>query len=187
MSLIDAPKPIVLPWQGVWPKIDETAFVAPNACVIGDVEIGAESSIWFNVTIRGDVNSIRIGARSNIQDGSVIHVTRAKHETVIGDDVLVGHMAVIHGCRLESGAFVGMGATVMDAAVVEGGAMVAAGALVSPGKVVKSGQLWAGTPAKYIRDLTPEELDSLPKGTAHYANMGRQYREMLATGGKAGA
>ncbi|SOD97891.1 gamma carbonic anhydrase family protein [Caenispirillum bisanense] len=183
MSPITTQQPLVLPWQGVWPKIADTAFVAPNATVIGDVEIGADSSLWFNVTVRGDVNFIRIGARSNIQDGSVIHVTRAKHETVIGDDVLVGHMAVIHGCRLESGSFVGMGATVMDAAVVEGGAMVAAGALVSPGKVVKSGQLWAGTPAKYIRDLTAEELESLPKGTAHYANMGRQYREMLAGGG----
>ncbi|GAA0574678.1 gamma carbonic anhydrase family protein [Caenispirillum bisanense] len=180
--VVSVQKPVILPWQGVWPKIADSVFVAPTACIIGDVEIGADSSIWFNVTVRGDVNSIRIGARSNIQDGSVIHVTRQKHETVIGDDVLVGHMAVIHGCRLESGSFVGMGATVMDGAVVEGGAMVAAGALVSPGKVVKAGQLWAGTPARYIRDLTPEELESLPKGTAHYANMGRQYREMLAGG-----
>lgn len=180
--VVSAQKPVILPWQGVWPKIDETVFVAPTACIIGDVEIGADSSIWFTVTVRGDVNSIRIGARSNIQDGSVIHVTRQKHETVIGDDVLVGHMAVIHGCRLESGSFVGMGATVMDGAVVEGGAMVAAGALVSPGKVVKAGQLWAGTPARYIRDLTPEERESLPKGSAHYVNMGRQYREMLAGG-----
>lgn len=183
MSPIDAPKPVILPWQGVWPTIADSAFIAPNSVVIGDTEIGAESSIWFNVTIRGDVNIIRIGARSNIQDGTVVHVTRERFGTFIGDDVLIGHMATIHGCTLESGSFVGMGATIMDGAVIEGGAMVAAGALVSPGKIVRKGQLWAGTPARYIRDLKPEELESLPKGTAHYANMGRQYREMLAGGG----
>jgi carbonic anhydrase/acetyltransferase-like protein (isoleucine patch superfamily) len=174
--------PIILPWNDVLPVIDETAFVAPNSVVIGDVVIGAESSLWFNVTVRGDVHEIRIGARSNIQDGSVVHVTRDRFGTYIGDDVLVGHMATIHGCELQDGSFVGMGATVMDGAVVEGGAMVAAGALVSPGKVVRKGQLWAGTPARYIRDLKPEELESLPKGTAHYVRMAAQYRRMLSGG-----
>jgi len=125
--------------------------------------------------LRGDVHSIRIGARSNIQDGSVIHVSYKTHPTIIGDDVLVGHNATIHGCTLENGSFVGMGATVLDGSVVETGAMLAAGALLAPNKRVKSGELWAGNPARKMRDLTPEEQARLKTGTDHYVNVSNNY------------
>lgn len=170
-------KPFIRAFQGATPKVDETAFVAETATLIGDIEIGAESSIWYGCVLRGDVNHIRVGARSNIQDGSVVHVTSKTHPTLIGDDVLVGHNAVIHGCTLEDGAFVGMGAIVLDGAVVEGGAMVAAGALVTPNKRVKAGELWAGNPARKMRDLTPEQQAGLKVGTAHYVNVANLYKE----------
>lgn len=166
----------ILPFKGTLPKLDESVFVAPSSYVIGNVEIGAGSSIWFNCTVRGDVNTIRIGARSNIQDGSVIHVSAGTHPTVIGDDVLVGHNCLIHGCTLEDGSFVGMGATVMDGVVVESGGMVAAGALVTPNKRVPAGELWGGSPAKKIRDLSEEERANLTDGAGHYASLAQIYR-----------
>jgi gamma-carbonic anhydrase len=172
--------PIVLPWNGVHPVIAPDAFVAPNATVIGDTHIGAEASIWFNVVLRGDVNFIRVGARTNIQDGTVVHVSSKDHPTIIGANVLIGHMAMIHACTLEDGCFIGMSATVMDGAVVERGAMVAAGALVAPGKRVGAGQLWAGTPAKYIRDVRPEESSSFPEQIQRYVDLGQRYRQLVS-------
>lgn len=172
--------PIILPWKDIPPQIDPTAFVAPGAVVIGDTRIGADSSIWFNCTLRGDVNEIRVGARSNIQDGTVVHVTKGGHGTYIGDDVLVGHSCTLHACTLESGAFVGMGATILDGAVVEGGAMVAAGAMVTPGKRIPRGELWAGSPAKKMRDLSDDEMAGFIRQCGHYVEMARGYREMLA-------
>lgn len=173
--------PILLPWNDVLPTIAADAFVAPGAVVIGDVVIGAGSSIWFNCTVRGDVNEIRIGARSNVQDGTVIHVTRGKCGTYIGDDVLIGHGCVIHACTLCDGAFVGMGATVLDGAVVETGAMLAAGATLTPGKRIPTGELWAGSPARKFRDLTAEEQAGFIRQCAAYADTAAQYRTMLAT------
>src|SRR5690606_27614238 len=123
----------------------------------GDVTVGAETGIWFGCVLRGDVDRIRIGARTNIQDGTVVHVSHRDGPTVIGDEVTVGHLALLHACTLEDRSFVGMKACVMDGAVVESGAMVAAGALVTPGKRVPSGQLWAGSPARPMRDLTEAE------------------------------
>ncbi|MCG8695164.1 MAG: gamma carbonic anhydrase family protein [Minwuiales bacterium] len=164
------------PFKGKWPTVAPDAFIAPGAHIIGDVEIGAGSSVWFNCVLRGDVERIRVGARSNIQDGTVVHVTHDLYPTVIGDDVLVGHLAMIHGCTLESGCMIGMKAMVMDAVVVETGAMVAAGALVTPGKRVLSGQLWAGSPAKHVRDLSDEERANLTDGAKHYANLAQIYR-----------
>ena len=147
--------PLILPYRGILPRIHPTAFIAPNVVVTGDVEIGAHANIWFNVVIRGDDGPVRIGAGANIQDGSVVHVSwdgfaeGGEHvPTIIGEGVAVGHMALLHGCTIEAGAFVGMKACVMDRAVVESGAMVAAGAVVTPRKIVKSGQLWSGTPAR---------------------------------------
>lgn len=172
--------PILLPWQGTHPKIAATAFIAPGASVIGDVVIGADSSVWFSCVVRGDVNEIRIGDRSNIQDGTVIHVTKGGNGTYIGDDVLVGHGCILHACTLESGAFVGMGATILDGAVVEGGAMIAAGAMVTPGKRVPAGELWAGSPAKKMRDLSEDDMAGFVKQCAHYVVLARGYREMLA-------
>lgn len=173
-------QPIILPWNGVSPTIADDVFVAPNATIVGDVEIGSLSSIWFNVVIRGDVNFARIGSRTNIQDGTVVHVATDSYPTLIGDDVLIGHMAVIHACTLEDGCFVGMSATVMDGAVIEAGAMVAAGALVSPGKRVGANQLWAGTPAKYVRDLTSDESVAFPEQIQRYVDLGQQHRSLIA-------
>jgi len=158
------------------PKIDGSAFVAENAVVIGNVEIGAGSGIWYNVVLRGDVHDIRIGADTNIQDGAVVHCTRGKFGTYVGSRVTVGHMAVLHGCTIEDDAFVGMKACVMDGAVVESGAMVAAGALVTPGKRVKKGELWSGSPAKLMRPLTPEEVAFFGTSARHYAEMAAEYR-----------
>jgi len=168
-------KPLIRKYKEAEPKIADDVFVAENAVVIGDVEIGSQSSIWYGVVLRGDVEKIRIGERSNIQDGTIVHVTADKFGTYVGDDVLVGHNAVIHGCTLQDGAFVGMGAIVLDGAVVESGAMVAAGALVTPGKVVKSGELWGGNPAKKMRDLTPEQIAGLKAGTDHYVDVASEY------------
>jgi len=172
--------PIILPWKDVHPVIAEDAFIAPNATVIGDTQIEAEASIWFNVVLRGDVNYIRVGARTNIQDGTVVHVSSKEHPTLIGANVLIGHMAMIHACTLEDECFIGMSATVMDGAVVEKGAMVAAGALISPGKRVGAGQLWAGTPAKYVRDVTPAEAASFPEQIQRYVDLGQTYRQFTA-------
>lgn len=162
----------------------EDVFIAPGARIVGDVEIGAGSSIWFNSVVRGDVNEVRIGARTNIQDGTVVHVTRRTHGTFIGDDVLIGHMAIIHGCTLESGSFVGMGGIVMDGAVIEGGGMLAAGAMLTPGKCIRAGELWAGRPARFVRKLTDEEQEHNAGGATHYAHEARdyltEYLELLA-------
>jgi carbonic anhydrase/acetyltransferase-like protein (isoleucine patch superfamily) len=167
---------LILPFRGVLPRIDPTAYIAPTAAVIGDVEIGPESSIWFGCTLRGDVNEIRIGARTNIQDGTVVHVASAGQGTYIGDDITVGHMALLHACTLESGCFIGMKACIMDGAIVESGAMVAAGALVTPGKRVKGGQLWAGSPARPIRELTDQDHEHFAKLAPGYVTLGRVYR-----------
>lgn len=168
---------LILPFRSVLPTIHPEAFVAPNAAVIGDVAIGAGSGIWFGCTLRGDVHEIRVGENTNIQDHTVVHVTRGKFGCYIGSNITIGHSAILHGCRLEDGCFIGMGATVMDGAVVEGGAMVAAGALVTPGKVVRRGELWAGSPARMLRALSQEELDFFPVSAAHYADLAREYRQ----------
>jgi len=172
-------------YKSVMPQIDSTAFIAPSADVIGDVVIGAEASVWFGCVLRGDVNKIRIGARTNIQDGTVIHVTRgtadgnmgigAGQGTLIGEGVTVGHMALLHDCTIADNAFVGMKACVMDKAVIEEGAMLAAGGLLTPGKVIRSGELWGGAPAKYMRDLTEEEKAFLPVSAQNYVDLSRDY------------
>jgi gamma-carbonic anhydrase len=176
--------PLILPYRNIRPRIDPTAFVAPNAVVIGDVEIGADANIWFNCVIRGDDAPIRIGAGANIQDGTVVHVTceefpggGGEHVAcVIGEGVAIGHMALLHACRLEPGAFVGMKACVMDRAVVEGGAMVAAGAVVTPRKRVPAGELWAGTPARFSRALKPEEIGYMRWVGEHYRALAAEYK-----------
>lgn len=168
---------LILPYTGIVPRIDPTAFIAETATVIGDVEVGADASLWYGTVLRGDVNDIRIGARTNIQDGTIIHVSTKVSGAYIGDDALVGHCCLLHACRIEAHAFIGMQACVMDLAVVETDAMVAAGALVTPGKRVPSGELWAGRPASFKRKLSPEELESHRKQVAHYVDLARRYRE----------
>lgn len=169
------------PYRGVLPTIHDTAFIAPGTHVIGDAQIGERASIWFNCVVRADVHSIRIGARSNVQDGSIVHVTGGKFGTFIGDDVLIGHQCVIHGCRIENEAFIGMGATVMDGCVIERGAMLGAGSLLSPGKTIKSGQLWLGRPARYVRDLTPEEIEANRASVLHYVELAAEYHASAAS------
>ena len=169
----------ILPFQGVMPIIAEDAFIAPNATVIGHVTIGSQSSVWFNTVIRGDVMSIRVGDRTNLQDGTIVHVTGGMFDTVIGSDVLIGHRAIIHGATLEDGCFIGMGATILDGAVVETGAMVAAGAMVTPGKRVKRGELWAGSPAKLFREIGDAEFQEFADGTEGYRQLGQDYKEAL--------
>ncbi|HYG86561.1 MAG TPA: gamma carbonic anhydrase family protein [Azospirillum sp.] len=168
---------VIRPYRNVWPKIDPTAFVAETATVIGDVVIGPESGVWYGCTVRGDVNEIRIGARTNIQDGTVIHVARAGQGTYIGDEVTIGHMALLHACTLEDNCFIGMKACVMDGAVVEAGAMVAAGALVTPGKRVSAGWLWAGSPARPVRPLTDQDRVFFPINVTNYVELGREHRQ----------
>mgnify|MGYP001589837263 CR=1 FL=1 len=178
-AALNVKSPLVLPYRDRVPLVAADAFIAPNAYVIGDVVIGAGASLWFGVVVRADVNIVRIGARTNIQDGTVIHCTRKRFGTSIGADVTIGHMALIHGATLEDGAFIGMRACVMDGAVVEGGAMVAAGALVTPGKRVARGQLWAGSPAELMRELTATEAAELPGIAERYVALAAEYRAML--------
>ena len=163
------------PFKGVSPTIHDSVFLAPTATVIGDVEIGEGTNIWFGCLVRGDMNVIRIGKRVNIQDLTVVHVDSRKYGTFIGDNVTIGHAAVIHACTLEDRCFVGMQACVMDGAVVETGAMVAAGALVPPGKTVKAGQLWAGTPARYMRECGDRENEMIERVPPEYWAMAQEY------------
>lgn len=165
----------ILPYKGIVPKIHKSVFVAPTAAIAGDVEIGEDSSVWFCVSMRGDVNDIKIGKRTNIQDGSVLHVTRGVSGCYVGDDVTVGHMALLHACTIGNRVLIGMKACVMDKAIVEDGAMVAAGALVTPGKIVPSGQLWAGSPARYMRDLSEEEIQFLKISADNYVRDAAEY------------
>jgi carbonic anhydrase/acetyltransferase-like protein (isoleucine patch superfamily) len=164
------------PFAGRSPRLHESAWVAPGAQVIGDVEVGAGASIWYNVVVRGDVMPVRIGARSNIQDGSVVHVTRGLAATTIGDDVLVGHMALIHGCMLMDRSFVGLGAIVMDGCVIEPEGMLGAGALLAPGKRIGARELWLGRPAKLVRLLSDDEVARNAAGAAGYVELAKLHR-----------
>lgn len=159
------------------PQIDSSVFIAQGANIIGNVIIGANSNIWFNCTIRGDVESITIGENTNIQDGTIIHVSRNNGPTKIGDGVTIGHNAIIHACTLEDYSFIGMGSIILDGATVEKEAMVAAGAVVSPGKIVKSRELWAGVPAKKMRDLSDAEIENIYESYKHYVRLAGKYKE----------
>jgi gamma-carbonic anhydrase len=161
--------------DGVTPTVADDAFIAPTAAVIGDVVIGSETGIWFHCLVRGDMNSIRIGARTNIQDGTVIHVDSGAFSAFIGDDVTVGHNAVIHACTLKNRAFVGIGATVLDGAVIEEGGMLAAGGLLTPGKVIGPNEMWTGAPAKLRRVMDAEERGRFDRNAVVYRALARQF------------
>lgn len=161
--------------DGRTPRLGSGVFVAPTAAVIGHVTVGVDSSIWFSAVVRGDEEPITIGAGTNIQDSAVIHSSLGDTPTVIGDNVSIGHGAILHGCRIEDGALVGMGAVVLDGAVVGAGAMVAAGALVPPGKVVPPGELWVGRPGAVRRDLSEDERGALVKGAADYRALAQRH------------
>lgn len=166
---------IILPYDNILPDIGDGVFIAQNASVIGDVKIAKESSIWYACTVRGDEKEIVIGERTNIQDNSVIHVATMVQGTYIGDDVTVGHGCIIHACTIGNRVLIGMGSTVMDGAKVEDDAMVAAGSLVTPGKVVPSGQLWAGRPAKYMRDLTEDDKKHIMWSSKNYMHLAKKH------------
>lgn len=176
----------ILPYRGVFPTIDSSAFIAPNAIISGDVKIGKNVGIWYGCVIRGDVTSITIGDDTNIQDNTVLHGTRPNHAqnktgaegapVIIGKGVTIGHNAIIHACIIEDHAFIGMGSIIMDLARVETYGMLAAGAVLTPGKVVKSGQIWAGNPAKYFRDLTGTEKDYIKTSAANYIELMNEYK-----------
>ena len=176
----------ILPYRGILPTIDKSAFIAHNAIISGDTIIGKNVGIWYGCVIRGDVSHIRIGDNTNIQDNSVIHVTRAHHAanktgdkgapSLIGSNVTIGHGAIIHACIIEDNAFIGMGSIVMDLARVEEYGMLAAGAVLTPSKVIKSGQLWVGNPAKYFRDLTEKEKEYIKISANNYAELAAEYK-----------
>lgn len=167
----------ILSVRGGTPKIADDAFIASTAVVIGDVEIGAGTSIWYHCVLRGDIHEIRVGRNSNIQDGTVVHVARNRFGTYIGDEVTIGHMALIHACTLEDGAMVGMHATVMDGSVVGSGALVAAGALVPPGKRVPAGEMWGGSPARFIRKVSESDIAMIKRIPPSYVELGGEYRD----------
>lgn len=164
-----------MPYKNIWPKIDDGAFIAPTASIIGDVTIGSGSGIWFNCVLRGDVDPITIGENTNIQDGSVVHCTRGGGKTIIGSNVTVGHKVLLHACILQDACFVGMGAILMDNVLVETGGMVAAGSLVTPNKTVRKGEIWAGNPAKFFRNLTQEEADFIMISAENYRKHVEEY------------
>jgi carbonic anhydrase/acetyltransferase-like protein (isoleucine patch superfamily) len=150
--------PVILPVKGVSPQIPEDCFVAPNATIVGDVIMGKECSVWFNAVVRGDVNSINIGNKVNIQDGACIHCTYQKTKTIIGNNVSIGHNAIVHGCTVEDNVLIGMGSIVMDNVKIGSNSIIAAGAVVLEGTVVPPGSIFAGIPAKKVKDISQELL-----------------------------
>jgi gamma-carbonic anhydrase len=171
-------KPIIFAFQGKSPQIHPTAWIAAGAVVIGDIEIGAESSVWFGAVLRGDVNIIRIGKRVNIQDGTIGHVNVDNASLIIEDDVTIGHSVMVHGCRLEHGCLIGIGARVLDHAVVGSYSLVAAGSVVREGCKIPAGELWAGIPAVKKRDLSEQEKQGLIDSATHYVEYRLHYMSM---------
>jgi carbonic anhydrase/acetyltransferase-like protein (isoleucine patch superfamily) len=175
----------IIPIHGKTPRIHESAFIAPGSTIIGDVEIGAGSSIWYNCVVRGDVFKIRIGERTNVQDGSVLHCDPPRPDDpegsplIIGDDVLIGHMAMVHGCTIHDRGFVGLGAIVMNKAVIGSDAMLAAGAMLTERKVMGDRELWAGRPAKKLKDLSDGAIVGMKIGVAHYAENAKHHVEAV--------
>ena len=151
--------PVILPVEGVSPRFGDNCFIAPNATVVGDVVTGNDCSFWFNAVIRGDVNSIRMGNKVNVQDGAIIHCTFQKTNTTIGNNVSIGHNAIVHGCTIHDDVLIGMGAIVMDNAVVGSNSIIAAGAVILEGTVVEEGSIYAGVPAKKVKDISPELIN----------------------------
>lgn len=168
---------MILTYGGKTPLVHQTAYVQDSARVIGDVSIGAESSMWFNVVIRADVHHVRIGARTNVQDNSTIHVTRDRWPTVLGDDVTVAHGVILHGCRISDRCLIGMGAIVMDGVEVGEECLIAAGALVTPNTKLPAGHLIIGHPAAVARPLRPEEIARIKQSAQNYVEYAKSYRQ----------
>ena len=158
-------------FQNKVPQIHETAFIAENAVIIGDVEIGESASVWYNCVLRGDVNYIRIGAKSNIQDGTIIHVSRERHPTIIEREVTVGHSATLHGCIVETGSLIGIGAILLDGVQIGRNSLIAAGSLVTPNTIIPERSFVLGAPARVKRELTDEEIENLQKFWRNYVTL----------------
>jgi|TARA_R100000049_G_C1952106_1_gene100759 carbonic anhydrase/acetyltransferase-like protein (isoleucine patch superfamily) len=180
----------LIPIHGKTPQIHESAFIAPGCTIVGDVTIGADSSIWYNCVLRADVSSITIGERTNVQDGSVLHCDGPSPQypdgcpLVIGDDVLIGHMAMVHGCIIEDRGFVGLGAIAMNRAVIASDAMLAAGAMLTETKAMGARELWGGRPARKMRDLDDAAVEGMKLGVAHYAQNAKHHAAALAEAGE---
>lgn len=166
--------PVILPVKGIQPEFGKDCFIAPNATIVGDVIMGDGCSVWFNAVVRGDVNSIRIGNKVNIQDGAVIHCTYEKTKTIIGDNVSIGHNAIVHGCTVEDNVLIGMGAIVMDNARIGSNTIIAAGAVVLEGTQVEPGTIYAGVPAKKVKEISMElvngEINRIANNYIMYAS-----------------
>lgn len=169
---------IIKPFNGIYPKIADDAFIADDAVIIGDVEIASKASIWYGTVVRGDVNYIRIGAGTNIQDNSTIHVSRFDGPTIIGEGVTVGHKVLLHACKIHDHSFIGMCSILLDNSVVEEHGMLAAGSMLTPGKVVKSDEMWAGSPAKLFRSMKQDEIDYIYTSEENYIQLAMQHKEL---------
>lgn len=166
---------MIIEYKGKYPLIDDSVYIAETAVVIGDVVLGKSTSVWFNAVIRGDVNFIRVGERTNIQDGSVLHVTFNKFSLTIGNDVTIGHNSTIHGCNIKDNILIGMGAVVLDNALINSNSIVAAGSLVKENFIVPEGVLVAGVPAKIVRNLNEEEIKSITQSAVNYIGYAKNY------------
>ena len=178
------PGATILPFEGKVPQIHESAFIAPGARIIGDVTIGPEASIWYNCVLRGDIHRIEVGARSNVQDGSVFHVEGPRPETeglptIIGEDCLIGHMALVHGATVADRGFVGMGAIAMDGSHIGRGSMLGAGALLSPGKIIPDGEIWIGRPAKFLRKQDETQIEKIRFQAERYCALAQKHLQEL--------
>jgi carbonic anhydrase/acetyltransferase-like protein (isoleucine patch superfamily) len=169
---------VIAPFGDKAPALDASVYVAPSAIIIGDVTIGPASSIWFHTVLRADIESIRIGARSNVQDNSTIHVVGGRWPTIIGDDVTVGHAVVLHGCTVGNHALIGMGSIVLDGAEIGAECLVGAGAVVTPGTKVAPRGLVLGNPGRRVRDLNADDLERLHHATANYVELAQRYRAL---------
>jgi gamma-carbonic anhydrase len=184
--MTNRPDVSIISFNGKTPHIHDSAFIAPGCRIIGDVTIGPDASIWYNCVLRADVSRIVIGARSNIQDGSVVHCdgaipgARPEFPTIIGDDVLVGHMAMIHGCTIHDRGFIGLGAIVMNGCVIESDGMLGAGALLAEGKTIGARELWVGRPAKLLRELPDVALAGMRMGVAHYVHNAKAHAQAVS-------
>lgn len=179
MKLENGQNGSIITYKGITPKIHPTVFITEGAKIIGDVEIGEDSSIWYNVVIRGDVHFIRIGKRTNVQDLSMLHVTHDYFPLTIGDNVTIGHSVALHGATINNNILIGIGAIVLDGSIINDNCLIAAGTLVREGVEIPSGVLYAGVPGKIIRDLRPEEIERISQNAQNYVNYVQEYRKQL--------
>ena len=169
----------IVPYKGIKPRIAADVFIAPNSFVIGDVEIGSGSSVWYNCVIRADVNFVKIGAKTNIQDGTVVHVaSKNPGSTIIGSNVTIGHAALLHACEIADNSFIGMRSTIMDDVYVNQYGWVGAGALITIGKKINMGELWTGVPGKFSRNISAREKEEIKNSSQKYCNLASQYKAM---------